>query len=69
MVAKHCLPMANSLILALAMMLVIEGVLPFVAPKAWRETFRRITELNDGQIRFIGLASMLIGLAMLSLSR
>jgi uncharacterized protein YjeT (DUF2065 family) len=61
--------MANSLILALAMMLVIEGVLPFVAPKAWRETFRRITELNDGQIRFIGLASMLIGLAMLSLSR
>ena len=48
-------------------MLVIEGILPFVAPGVWRETFRRVTELSDGQLRFIGLSSMLAGLVMLTL--
>lgn len=56
--------MASSLLLAFALMLVIEGVLPFAAPRVWRDTFRRVTELNDGQIRFIGLTSMLIGLLL-----
>ena len=46
-------------------MLVIEGIMPFLAPRAWRDTFRRITELSDGQVRFIGLASMLCGLVLL----
>ncbi len=46
-------------------MLVIEGVLPFLVPAIWRETFRRLTEMSDGQIRFIGLTSMLAGLLML----
>jgi uncharacterized protein len=58
--------MASSLLLAFALMLVIEGVLPFAAPRVWRETFRRVTELNDGQIRFIGLTSMLIGVAFMA---
>jgi uncharacterized protein YjeT (DUF2065 family) len=57
--------MSGTLLTALALMLVLEGVLPFLAPRAWRETFRRATELADGQIRFIGLSSMLIGLALL----
>ncbi|MBK6974973.1 MAG: DUF2065 domain-containing protein [Sterolibacteriaceae bacterium] len=48
-------------------MLVLEGLLPFVAPKVWRETFRRITEMADGQLRFFGLTSMLIGLGLLFL--
>jgi hypothetical protein len=48
---------------ALALVLVVEGLMPFVAPRAWRETFRRLTELSDGQIRFIGLVSIMIGLA------
>jgi uncharacterized protein YjeT (DUF2065 family) len=51
--------------MALALMLVIEGLLPFVAPRIWRETFLRITEMADGQIRFIGLSSMLLGLVLL----
>jgi hypothetical protein len=51
--------------MAFALMLVLEGILPFVAPSVWRETFRRVTELADGQIRFIGLSSMLIGLGLL----
>ncbi|MBU1237196.1 MAG: DUF2065 domain-containing protein [Gammaproteobacteria bacterium] len=58
--------MASSLLLAFALMLVLEGVLPFAAPRTWRETFRRVTELNDGQIRFIGLTSMLIGLGLIA---
>lgn len=48
---------------ALALVLVVEGLMPFLAPRAWRETFRKLTELSDGQIRFIGLASILLGLA------
>ncbi len=50
---------------ALALMLVFEGVLPFLAPVAWREAFTRMISLRDGQIRFMGLVSMLIGLALL----
>lgn len=56
--------MATTLLLAFALMLIIEGVLPFLAPSLWRDTFRRITQLGDGQIRFFGLASMLIGLLL-----
>ena len=50
---------------ALALMLVIEGLLPFFSPTRWREVFLRATRLSDGQIRFIGLSSMLIGLVIL----
>lgn len=59
--------MVNTLLAALTMMLVIEGVLPFVAPRVWRETFRRVIEMSDGQIRFIGLGSMLSGVLLLVL--
>jgi len=57
----------TTLLLALALMLVIEGLLPFVAPRIWRETFRRAIELSDGQLRFIGLSSILIGVVLLTL--
>lgn len=57
--------MGSSLLTALALMLVIEGILPFVAPAAWRETFLRLASMADGQIRFIGLSSMLAGLILL----
>jgi uncharacterized protein YjeT (DUF2065 family) len=57
--------MRSVLLSAFALMLVVEGLLPLLAPKAWREMFRRILEFNDGQIRFIGLLSMLTGLALL----
>jgi hypothetical protein len=54
---------------AIALVLVIEGVLPFTAPRLWRETFRRMIEMNDGQIRFAGLTSMMAGLIILFLVR
>lgn len=46
---------------ALALVLVVEGLMPFLAPRAWRETFRKLIEMSDGQIRFIGLASIVLG--------
>ena len=52
-------------LLGLAMMMVVEGLLPFVLPELWRETFRKLVALTDGQLRFIGLTSMLAGLLML----
>ena len=61
--------MATTLLMALALMLVIEGLLPFLAPKVWRETFLRLMQLSDGQIRFFGLTSMIAGLLLLLLSR
>ena len=61
--------MTTSLLIAFALMLVLEGLLPFLAPAVWRETFRRLVLLSDGQIRFIGLTSMLIGLILLMVFR
>lgn len=59
--------MQVNLLAAFALMLILEGILPFMAPAAWRDTFRRLTELSDGQLRFIGLGSMLGGILMLML--
>ena len=50
---------------ALALLLILEGLLPFFAPRLWRDTFRRVMELTDGQIRFMGLSSLLLGLLLL----
>ena len=61
--------MGSTLLMAFALMLVIEGLLPFLAPNAWRETFRRLMQLSDGQIRFIGLASMIAGLVLMFFAR
>jgi len=55
----------STFLMALALMLIFEGVLPFIAPNLWRETFRKITQMSDGQIRFVGLSSMIVGLLVL----
>ena len=57
--------MIDSLLTAFALMLVIEGLMPFLVPGAWRDTFRRLIEMSDGQLRFVGLSSMLAGLILL----
>ena len=61
--------MTELVVSAFALMLIIEGILPFTAPRVWRETFRRMLELTDGQLRFAGLASMMVGLVVLLLAR
>ena len=62
-------PLATTLLMAFALMLIFEGVLPFLAPTLWRDTFRRITQMSDGQIRFVGLSSMLVGVLLLVWAR
>jgi hypothetical protein len=52
-------------LIGLALMLVIEGIMPFLFPAQWRDTFRRLVQLTDGQLRFIGMTSMLSGLLLL----
>ena len=59
--------MTDILLAGLALMLVFEGLMPLLAPRAWRETFRRVIEFTDGQLRFIGLASIAIGVVLLLL--
>ena len=50
---------------ALALMLVLEGLLPFFSPRRWRRLFEEATRLSDGQLRFLGLSSMLGGVLLL----
>jgi uncharacterized protein YjeT (DUF2065 family) len=50
---------------ALALMLVFEGLLPFLSPSTWRSLFERATRLGDGQIRFLGLSCMVVGVVLL----
>jgi hypothetical protein len=61
--------MGDLLLGALALMLIIEGLLPFLSPGSWRTMFERATRLSDGQIRFLGLSSMVAGLVLLALWR
>jgi uncharacterized protein YjeT (DUF2065 family) len=53
---------------ALALVLVFEGLLPFISPRGWRNTFQRLLLLQDGQLRFFGLCSILLGLVLLWLA-
>ncbi len=53
--------------IALCLMLVLEGILPFVCPQRWREAFSQLLQLRDRHLRLMGLASMLLGTALLYL--
>lgn len=53
--------------IAIGLMMIFEGLFPFSFPNAWRETFRKLIQLEDSQIRFIGLTSIVIGLIILLL--
>ena len=55
----------ETLLSALALVLVIEGLMPLLGPAQWRKFFEQVLALGDGQIRFIGLASVLAGLLLL----
>jgi uncharacterized protein YjeT (DUF2065 family) len=57
--------MWETFLIAIALMLILEGMLPFLSPRTWREAFRKMVEIDDHQIRFIGLTSMLVGLMLL----
>jgi uncharacterized protein YjeT (DUF2065 family) len=55
------------LVSAIALVLVIEGLLPFMNPGLWRRVFERAVRMTDGQIRMLGLTSLVIGVAVLLL--
>ena len=57
--------MLEQLLIALALMLIIEGILPMASPMRWRKMFEQLLRLEDGQIRFFGLCSALVGLILL----
>ncbi len=61
--------MSQDLFAALALMLVLEGILPFISPGALRRVARQMSESSDAALRATGLVSMLAGLILLYLVR
>ena len=59
------IPSSASLVIAFGLVLILEGIVPLMFPAMWKETFRRITGLEDGQLRFIGLIAITAGLIAL----
>jgi len=52
---------------AMCLVLVIEGVMPFISPAKWRELMAGMAGLDDRQMRIMGLISMLVGIGLLSI--
>jgi uncharacterized protein YjeT (DUF2065 family) len=59
----------STLLTALGLMMVLEGLMPLMLPKTWRDTFKRMIAFNDGQLRFVGLLSVLGGIVLILLSK
>lgn len=59
--------MWNEIGIALSMVLVIEGIVPFLAPRRWRAFAEMVGRVDDRTVRLLGLASMLSGTALLYL--
>ncbi|MEI8169343.1 MAG: DUF2065 domain-containing protein [Rhodoferax sp.] len=51
--------------MAMALVLVIEGLYPFLSPQGWRRMFLQILQLGDGQLRFFGMCSILAGVFLI----
>jgi uncharacterized protein YjeT (DUF2065 family) len=54
----------DTLLMALALMLILEGLMPMVSPLRWRSLFEQLFKLEDGQIRFFGMAMVIAGLLL-----
>jgi uncharacterized protein YjeT (DUF2065 family) len=59
--------MWESLLAAVALMLVLEGVIPFLYPEKWRNLVAMLAQISDRQLRIMGFVSMLLGLGLLYL--
>jgi uncharacterized protein YjeT (DUF2065 family) len=55
----------SSILVAIALVLIFEGLMPLISPPKWREMFAQLLQLEDGQIRFFGLSIVLLGLFLL----
>jgi len=58
----------NTLLAALGLALIIEGLLPFLGPRGWRQAFTQLLQMQDGQIRFFGLLALIGGLTLIWLA-
>ena len=56
--------MLDTLLMALGLMLILEGLMPMVSPVRWRSLFEQLLNLEGGQIRFFGMAMVLSGLLL-----
>jgi uncharacterized protein YjeT (DUF2065 family) len=56
---------SHTLWIALALVLIIEGLFPFASPQAWKRAFMNILNMDDGQVRFIGLSCIVVGMLLL----
>jgi uncharacterized protein YjeT (DUF2065 family) len=59
----------TDLLAAFALYLVIEGALPFLNPRGWKQSIELIAQLSESQLRILGLASMVCGVVLLALAR
>jgi uncharacterized protein YjeT (DUF2065 family) len=59
--------MGITLLTAFALMLILEGLLPFIAPELWRAVFAQLVRLKNGQVRYLGLSSLMGGFVLLFL--
>ncbi len=58
----------ETLLTALGLVFIFEGLLPLLAPAAWRRAFTQLLQLHDGQIRFFGLLALLAGVVLMTLA-
>jgi len=56
---------SSTLLITLGLLCLLEGMFPFLSPARWRQTFLQLASLTDGQIRFFGLTTVLLGLFLL----
>ena len=56
--------MLDALLLALGLMLILEGLMPMLSPRRWRSLFEQMLQLQEGQIRFFGLILVVLGLVV-----
>ena len=59
----------SDLLAAFALYLIIEGILPFASPRAWKQSIELIAQLSERQLRIFGLLSMIVGLLLLAVIR
>jgi uncharacterized protein YjeT (DUF2065 family) len=56
----------DAILIAVALVLIFEGLLPLISPSKWREMFTQLLQLQDGQVRFFGLGTVLLGFFLLA---
>ena len=61
--------MLQDVLVAVAIMLVLEGIGPFLSPEGFRRALRLLASLDDGRLRFAGLSVMILGCVLLYVAR